>query len=122
MVVNKKYIYITLLLFIIELVIAIYVRDRFIRPFFGDVLAVMLIFSFFRIFYKGDGLKLGFGVLIVAFVIETSQYIELIKILGIEQNKIATIILGATFDWLDIVAYVFGALFSYFLDKRIMQK
>lgn len=119
---NKKYIYITLLLFVIELVIAIYVRDRFIRPFFGDVLAVMLIFSFFRIFYKGDGLKLGFGVLIVAFVIETSQYIELIKILGIEQNKIATIILGATFDWLDIVAYVFGALFSYFLDKRIMQK
>ena len=118
--INKKYIYVAILLLVIELIIAGYVRDRFIRPFFGDVLAVMLIFSFFRIFYKGKGLNLGIGVLLFAFTIETLQYINFVKIVGLENNKIATIVFGATFDWLDLLAYVVGAFFSVFLDKKLM--
>ncbi|MDG2074375.1 MAG: DUF2809 domain-containing protein [Polaribacter sp.] len=110
--------YITVLLFVIELVIATYVHDQFIRPFVGDVLVVMLLFSFVRIFYKGNARNLGFGVLLFAFAIEISQYVELIKILGIEQHKIATIILGTTFNWIDIAAYILGAIVSVYLDKK----
>lgn len=117
--INKKYIYLTLLLFIIELVIATYIRDQFIRPFVGDALVVMLIFSFVRIFYQGKAIKLGFAVLLFAFTIEILQYVELIKILGIEHNKIATIILGATFDWFDLLAYVIGVGIAVSLDKKI---
>ncbi|WKD84800.1 hypothetical protein KCTC32516_00134 [Polaribacter huanghezhanensis] len=117
--INKKYIYLTLLVLIIELIIAGYIQDQFIRPFVGDVLAVMLIFSFLRIFYKRNGLNLGFGVLLFAVTIEILQYVEFVKIVGLEDNKIATIILGATFDWLDILAYIIGVFISVLLDKKL---
>ena len=119
--ISTKYIYVTILLLIIELIIAVYVRDQFIRPFFGDVLVVMLIFSFFRIFYKGKGTSLGIGVLVFAFTIEILQYFQLVEILGIQDNKIAATILGATFDWLDLLAYVVGVCISIFLDKKFVR-
>lgn len=33
-----------------EVLIALYVRDRFIRPYVGDMLVVVLVYSFVRIF------------------------------------------------------------------------
>lgn len=120
--INKKYILITIILFLIEVCIAAFFKDTFIRPIFGDVLVVILLFSFVRIFYQGKSWKLIIGVLLFSFAIEILQYFKFATILGLEENKIAKIVLGATFDWVDIIAYVFGALFSYFLDKIIMQK
>ena len=35
-------------LFIVEVVIAVFVNDQFIRPILGDVLVVILIFFFLR--------------------------------------------------------------------------
>ena len=37
-------------LFIVETLIALFVRDAFIRPYMGDVLVVILIYCFVRIF------------------------------------------------------------------------
>lgn len=37
-------------LFIVETLIALFVRDAFIRPYMGDVLVVILIYCFARIF------------------------------------------------------------------------
>ena len=119
MAINRKYIYITIVILIFELIIAGYIRDQFIRPFVGDVLAVMLVFSFLRIFHNKNALNLGFGVLLFSFTIEILQYVEFVKIVGLENNKFATIILGATFDWLDILAYITGVFLSLFLDKKI---
>ncbi len=39
-----------LVIFCIEVLIALYVRDRFIRPYVGDMLVVVLVYSFVRIF------------------------------------------------------------------------
>ena len=119
---SKKYILITSILLIIELLIAVYVRDTVIRPFFGDVLVVMLIFSFVRIFYHGKTKQLAIAVLLFSYTIEALQYFQLIEMLGLQNNNIATIILGATFDWLDLVAYTFGVLFSVLLDGKLNPK
>ena len=97
---NKKYISLTLLVFAIEICIALFVKDRFIRPFIGDLLVTMLLFSFFRIFYHGSGFKLAIAVLLFSFSVEILQYFNLIELLGLQNNKFATIVLGATFDWL----------------------
>ena len=35
-----------LVIFCIEVLIALYVRDRFIRPYVGDMLVVVLVYSF----------------------------------------------------------------------------
>ena len=116
---DKKYFFVTVFLFLIELYIAIFIKDKFIRPFLGDVLVVVLLFSFFRVFYKGKRLKLIFGILIFSFVIEFSQYFQIVKILNLENNKFIKTILGATFDWLDLLAYIVGAIFSYCMDYII---
>lgn len=41
----KKNALLALLLFVVELTIAVFINDAFIRPFLGDVLVVMLLFS-----------------------------------------------------------------------------
>ncbi len=117
--VNKKYLLIFLLILFIEVFIALFVRDQFIRPFIGDALVTVLLFAFCRIFYKGSSIKLATAVLIFSFTIEFFQFLKLIEIIGLQNNKIAVTVLGATFDCLDLLAYFLGVLISYFIDKKL---
>lgn len=116
---NKRYTFITVLIFVIEVIIALFFKDSFIRAVFGDFLVVILIFSFVRIFYSGNGLDLAIAVLLFSFVIEFSQYFRLVEILGLEKYRWAQIVLGSTFDVWDLIAYTLGVTVSYFLDKNL---
>jgi len=118
--VNKRYLFLSTLLLSIEILIAVFIKDTFVRPFLGDVLAVMLIFSMIRIFYSGQKLKLVIFVLVFSFLVEFSQYFRLIEILGLEEIRFAQITLGATFDPLDLFAYTIGSVIMYFLDHKIL--
>ena len=40
----------TVILLLIEVLIALYVHDAFVRPYIGDVLVVVVIYTFIRIF------------------------------------------------------------------------
>ena len=40
----------TVILLLIEVLIAMYVHDAFVRPYIGDVLVVVVIYTFIRIF------------------------------------------------------------------------
>ena len=40
----------SIIVFIIELIIALYVHDRIIRPYIGDMLVVVLVYCFVRVF------------------------------------------------------------------------
>ena len=70
----------SLVCFIALVVIALYVRDSFIRPTFGDVLVVVW--------------------------------------LGIESSSPLAVILGATFDWKDLLAYCIGGLLCWWMEKK----
>lgn len=99
-----------LILLIVEAAIAIYVHDDFIRPYIGDVLVVGVVYSFVRIFVP-DGVKLmPLYVFLFAAAVETLQYFQLVKLLGLEGNAFARIIIGATFDVKDIMCYFAGML------------
>lgn len=97
-------------LFLVELGIALFVHDRFIRPFVGDLLVVVLIFAACRTFVEASHPKLAFAVLLFAFSVEFAQYFEAIAWLGWENNRLARVVLGATFDRSDLLAYALGAL------------
>jgi hypothetical protein len=105
---NRNYFLLFLLIFIIEIVIAKYVHDSFIRPFVGDSLVVVLMFAFLKFFLLIENKIIALGVLLFAFFVETMQYFNLIKILGLEHNKLMCIILGTTFAWEDFLAYTVG--------------
>lgn len=99
-----------LILLIIEVLIAMYVHDDFIRPYIGDVLVVCLVYCFVRIFIP-DGVKLmPFYVFIFAAFVEVLQYFQIVKILKLEENTFARVLIGSTFDIKDIVCYGVGSI------------
>lgn len=106
---DRKYFYATILLFLIEVFIGVFIRDRFIRPFIGDLLVVILIYCFIKSFWKiRPNVAIG-SVFIFACIIEGLQYLNIIDMLGIRQHKLLVIILGSSFDWHDIIAYAVGS-------------
>ena len=114
---NKKYLLLTTLIFAIEVFIGLFIRDTLIRPFVGDVLVVVLIYCFLRIFLNNTYWKLAFGVFLFACVIEILQYFDYVALLHLENYRIISIILGRTFEWLDFIAYLTGLLFILAVEK-----
>jgi Protein of unknown function (DUF2809) len=107
---NLKYLLFTIFLFLTELVIALFITDTLIRPFIGDVLVVCLIYCFLRIFLQIDYRKVAVGVLMFAFTIEVLQYFDYVKLLGLENNRMLSVMMGRTFERLDFAAYFAGFL------------
>jgi hypothetical protein len=95
-------------IFVIEILIALFVRDRFIRPYLGDVLAVMLVFFFARSFIETRTRFLALGTLTFAFALELAQYLRLVDHLGLSDNRFASIVIGSTFDVGDLLSYTVG--------------
>lgn len=105
---NKTYFALTILIFLIELGIALFIRDQFIRPFVGDLLVVVLLYCFFKTFLNHSPLKVGIGVLLFAYTIEILQYFNFVEALGLQSNRILAVALGSTFDVWDLVVYTIG--------------
>ena len=90
-----------LVIFCMEVLIALYVRDRFIRPYVGDMLVVVLVYSFVRIFLPTGIPRMPFYVFLFACFVEVLQYFRLVETLGVT-NRVARIVLGSTFDYSSI--------------------
>ena len=105
----KKNALLALLLFVVELTIAVFINDAFIRPFLGDVLVVMLLFYLCKTFVSGRELALIVAVLLFSFAVEIGQYFRLAELLGLMDCKVARIVIGSTFDVKDLLAYAIGA-------------
>lgn len=115
---NKKYFYFTIILFLIELCIAVFVNENFIRPFIGDVLVVILLYCLAKSFWKIPSSILALLVFVFACIIEILQYFNFVNILGLQNYKILAIALGNTFDWEDIIAYAIGAITVVLLENK----
>ena len=48
---HLKYFLIFISIFIVEVSIALFIKDNFIRPYFGDFLVIFLVYYFYE-FYK----------------------------------------------------------------------
>jgi len=116
---NKTYLTISILLLITEVLIAVYLKTGFIRHTFGDFLATILLYTFFKSFFKLNSIKLGISVIIFAFIIEFSQWINILEIIGLENNHLVKVILGSTFQFTDLVAYTLGIIFILAIEFKL---
>jgi len=100
----------TLTLFFVEVSIALFVHDRFIRPYLGDSLVVVLSYSFLRALGMGPAPRIRLGVLLFAFSIETLQAIDFAHYLGADRPGMhwLGVVLGRSFAWSDFPAYFLG--------------
>jgi len=114
---NLKFFLFALVLFIIEVLIALFVHDSIIRPYVGDFLVVILIYCGVRTFLKASPLKVAVGVLLFSYLIETLQYFSIVEKLGLAQNVLAKTVMGYGFDWLDILAYTLGIVTVLIVER-----
>lgn len=119
---NRNYFLLTVLLFVTEVCIALFVHDNFIRPYFGDVLVVILIYCFVKSFLKVSVTKACIGVLLFAFGVETMQYFTLVEKLNLQDNRVAKTVIGTSFSWEDILAYMLGIVIVILFEKLISKK
>lgn len=110
------YIIIFVLLFAIEVAIAIFIHDDFVRPFVGDVLVVMLICAFLRILVPEKIKLIPVFATAFAVMIEVLQYFDFVKHLGLENNIILSTALGRTFDIKDVICYIIGGLIFFIAE------
>lgn len=108
--IKTKYLIISCSILIIELTIALFVNDQFIRPIFGDYLASILVFYLLATFLKTDLNKIAFLSLLISYTIEFLQYINILTLLHLDKFKILNILLGNSFSWTDMLAYTLGII------------
>lgn len=110
---RKRLVYLSLsvILFFVELFIALFVRDHFIRPYFGDVLVVILVYTAVRVVFPEKPKLLPIYVFIFAVLVEVLQYLDFAELLG--GGVILSTIIGTSFSWLDILCYFVGVILIY---------
>jgi hypothetical protein len=112
-----RYFFFALILFLVEVFIALYVHDGFVRPYVGDYLVVMLIYCAVRTFIKISPVKLAIGVLLFSYVIEVLQFFSIVDRLGLSNNKLAKTVIGYGFEWIDLLAYTLGIVTVLILER-----
>ena len=109
---NKRtaYLLATVLIFLLELFIALFVRDNFIRPYVGDMLVVVLVYTCVRVLFPEKPRLLPLYVFLFAAGVEALQGMRIVELLGLQDNRFFSVLIGTTFDWKDIVCYGVGCV------------
>lgn len=115
---NRFYFFWAIALFLIEVFIGMYVHDRFIRPYVGDFLVVILLYCLVRSFWNKPAQLVGLAVLAFSFVLEFLQYYNLVNLLGLQDYKLARIVIGTSFAWEDLIAYALGIGFVLAIEGK----
>ncbi len=101
----------------IEVCIALFVHDSFVRPYIGDVLAVVTVYCGARIVFPQRFRWLSAAVLALAVCVELVQLTELSSLFG--EGSFMSILLGSTFDVHDLLCYAIGGMICAICDILI---
>ena len=118
---RKVYFIAFITILIIEVIIALYVHDNFIRPYVGDILAIICIYFLAKTVFLEKIKNLSLYILLFSIMVEFIQYFQIFNNLT-KNNYILKIILGATFDVKDIICYIIGYLIIIGLERYLTNK
>ena len=118
---NKRVIYVTIFcgLLAVEVCIALFVHDAFVRPYVGDMLVTLLLCCMCRVALPDKIRLLPVFVFVFAACVEIGQYFDVVALLGLANNRLLSIALGRTFSWLDLICYAAGCMAAFGLDEII---
>ena len=106
-----------ILLLAVEICISLFVHDRFIRPYVGDVLVTVLLCCLCRaVFLKPHP---ALPVFALSAAVELWQWLSLTQKLGLQGTALG-IILGSTADWRDLICYAIGCLLFSVVEYFLM--
>ncbi|MDH5680981.1 MAG: DUF2809 domain-containing protein [Spirochaetota bacterium] len=110
------------LVFLFGLSILFFFRDiPFLRGFISDFIVVTFLYFLVKTAIpKISSIKLAAGVFLFACFLELLQYFRLADRLALK--GVLRTILGATFDWLDILAYALGLLLTLLIQPLLSRR
>jgi len=108
--INKKYMLAFFIILIIETLIAIFVHDVIIRPYVGDILVVVLMYTFIRGLVQQRIKLLPVYLFLFASAVELAQYFRIVEMLHLQDNRVLRTIIGTSFDTRDILCYLLAAV------------
>ena len=109
------------ILLITEILIALFVRDDFIRPYGGDILVTVLICAAVRIVFPTGVRLLPVWVFLFATALEIGQYFDFVTLLGLGNIAFFRILLGSTFSPADLICYAAGCVL-FLLGEKLITK
>jgi len=106
----------------VEVCIALFVHDAFVRPYVGDMLVTLLLCCMCRVACPDKVRLLPVFVFVFAACVEIGQYFDLVALLGLADNRLLSIALGRTFSWPDLLCYAVGCTAAFALDELIHRR
>jgi hypothetical protein len=119
---KKEYFIAAILLFTIELLIALFAHDQIIRPYVGDFLVVILIYCFVKAFINAPTRTIARWVLIFSFFVEMLQFLDIVNLLGLGKSRVASVVIGTSFEWIDLISYTLGIALVLFIEKMRLKQ
>lgn len=101
------YIIAAVILFATEVVIGLYVKDAFIRPYGGDILVTILLCCIARGVYPHKPKYLALYVFLFATAVEFVQATPLPHIIA-NGSKLLLTLMGSSFSVIDMLCYALG--------------
>ena len=102
-----------------EILIALFVHDRFIRPYFGDVLITVLICCLVRMFIPTKIRGLPIYVFLFAAAVEAGQYFDYVELLGLGNSKFFRTCMGTSFSFYDLICYAVGCAAFFAIERYL---
>ena len=107
-----------LAIFVIEVLIALYMHDTFVRGYVGDALVVVLVYTAVLTLWDLPRVPLALAVFAFAGAIELGQGCDLVNRLSLGGSRVFRVIIGTSFDLHDFLAYAAGTLLIIGVEQR----
>ena len=109
---NKRLTYgiLAVVLTAIEVLIALFVHDSFVRPYVGDMLVVIVVYCFVRIIIPEGVHLLPLYVFLFAALVEVLQFFHIVDVVGLGGSAFFRTLIGGTFDIKDVACYGIGCV------------
>ncbi|MDO7845811.1 DUF2809 domain-containing protein [Hymenobacter sp. M29] len=114
---EKRYFLLASGLLALEVVIALYLHDKIIRPYVGDFLAPVFLYCLVCSGLAVAPMRAAAGVLLISYLIEFLQYFHFLSWLGWQHIRVATVLLGNHFEWSDLLAYTGGVALVLLVEQ-----
>ncbi len=117
-----KYLAAFIAIVIVEVLIALFVHDAFVRPYLGDVLVVIALYCLARTFIPEGCKLLSLYVFLFAAGVELLQLFNFVELLGLGGSRFFRVLLGSVFDVKDILCYFVGCVITGVYEFALRSK
>ena len=114
---SYRYLLLAAGLLAVEIGIARFAHDRFVRPYVGDFWATILLYCLLKSVWPAPAGRVAAVALLVSYLIEVAQLAHLLSWLGWQHSPVARLVLGSQFEWGDLLAYTLGAALVLMLER-----